>query len=178
MQKSRLGLALVLFLLGGNPVLAQFPKPGPQHQALQKLEGTWDVVMTMGGKLKVKGKMNCKMDCGGLWLVRDIDTQLGKTAFRTKIIDGYDPVKRKHISIQVDSTSTVPMMLEGDYDEATKTLTQTGDARAFDGSPEKVKSVLKRVDDDHLGVEVFRIYPSGKEVKHLTIEFARSGEAK
>ena len=92
---------------------------------------------------------------------------------RTKGLESYDPVKQKHISIQVDSLSTAPMILEGAYDKANNTLSQTGEGRDFDGKPEKVKSVLKQIDEDHQLVEVFRVYPDGKEVKHLTIEYAR-----
>ena len=179
MQKPWVSFSVILILLWCEVSVAQsFPKPGPEHQALKKLEGTWDVVMTMPGNIKAKGKMNSKMECGGLWLMRDIETKFRGLTMRSKILDGYDPVKRKHISVQFDSMSTVPMILEGEYDEANTTLTQTGEARDFDGSPEKVKSVLKQIDDDHQTVEVFRIYPDGKEAKHLTIEFARSPDSK
>jgi hypothetical protein len=178
MHKSRFSSCLVLFLLCAPALAQSFPKPGPEHKALQKSEGTWDVLMTMPGNMKAKGKMTCKIECGGLWLARDIETAFRGITFRTKVLEGYDPVKKKHISVQFDSMSTVPMILEGGYDKTTKTLTLAGEARNFDGSPEKVKNVVKQSDDDHQLVEVFRIYPDGKEVKHLTIDYARSPPAK
>jgi hypothetical protein len=150
-----------------------FPKPGPEHEALRKTEGTWDVLLTLPGNLKGKGTMTCKMECGGLWLARDLNANLGGLKLQTKSLDGYDPVKKKHISVQFDSMTTVPMILEGDFDPATRTLTQTGEARTFDGSPEQVRSVCRRVDDDHEVVEVSRVYTDGKVVKHLTIEYTR-----
>jgi hypothetical protein len=164
-------------LLFGNFCLAQsFPQPGPEHKTLGKLAGTWDVVMTLPGNMKAKGTMTCKMECGGLWLVRDIETKFGNIPFHYKGLDGYDPVKKKYVSVQFDSLTTVPTLLEGTYDETTKTITQTGEARDFDGSPETIKSLLKNVDDDHQLVEVFRVFPDGKEVKHLTIEYSRRKE--
>jgi Protein of unknown function (DUF1579) len=177
MRKMQLPLCSAFFLLLGSSCLAQsFPKPGPEHKTLQKMEGTWEVVMTLPGNLKATGKMTCKMECGGMWLVRDIETKIGNIPFHYKGLDGYDPVKKKYISVQFDSLTTVPTLLEGTYDETTKTVTQTGEARDFDGSPEKTKSVLKNIDDDHQLVEVFRVYAGGKEAKHLTIDYSRRKE--
>jgi hypothetical protein len=177
MRKMQLPVCLAVFLLCGNLCLAQaFPKPGPEHKALEKLAGTWDVVMTLPGNMKAKGTMTCKMECGGLWLVRNIETKFGNLPFHYKGLDGYDPVKKKYVSVQFDSLTTVPTLLEGTYNETTKTITQTGEARDFDGSPEQIKSVLKNVDDDHQLVEVFRVFPDGKEAKHLTIEYSRRKE--
>jgi hypothetical protein len=157
--------------------LAQsFPQPGPEHKALGKMEGTWDVTMTLPGNIKAKGTMRCKMECGGLWLARDIETKLGSLPFHFKGLDGYDPLKKKYVSVQFDSLTTVPTLLEGTYDETTKTITQTGETRDFNGSPETIKSVLKNIDDDHQLVEVYRVYPDGKEAKHLTIEYSRRKE--
>jgi hypothetical protein len=140
------------------------------------MEGTWDVVMTFPGDVKSNGTMTCKMECGGFWLVRDVETKIGRIPFVYKSLDGYDPLKKKYVSVQFDSMTTVPMMLEGDYDETKSKLTQTGEARDFDGSPEQVKSVLTQTDDDHQLVEVYRVYPDGKEEKHLTIEYTRRRE--
>src|SRR5690606_8950386 len=124
-----LSVAVVHALLG-NVCLAQPapPRPGPQHETLRKMEGTWDASLTFPGGVKAKGTMTCKMECGGLWLVRDLEVKLGKLTLQTKELEGYDPVTKKHVSIQVDSMSTMPMRLEGDFDEATKALIQTGEA--------------------------------------------------
>jgi hypothetical protein len=154
------------------------PQPGPEHAALKKMEGMWDAVMSLPGGIKVKGEMTCNMECGGLWLARDLRLDLGRMSLHSKGLEGYDPATKKHISVQVDSMTTIPMILEGAYDEAAKTLTQTGTARDFNGAPEQVKSVTEHVDDDHTTVEVYRVYPDGKETKMITFEYARRKEAK
>ena len=179
MRKVHPVLCPAVFLFCCTVCLAQsFPQPGPEHERLRKMEGTWDVVLTLPGNMKAKGTMTCKMECGGLWLARDTETKLGGLTFHVKALDGYDPVNKKYVSVQFDSMTTVPMMLEGKMDDKTKTLTQTGEARDFDGSPEQVKSVLKHIDDDHQSVEVYRVYPDGKEARHLTIEYARRKDTK
>ena len=172
-------LCPAIFLLCCTMCYAQsFPKPGPEHERLGKMEGTWDVVMSFSGNIKAKGKMTCKMECGGLWLMRDTESKLGGLVTHVKALDGYDPVKKKYVSIQLDSMTTVPMILEGELDDPTKKLTMTGQARDFDGSPEQVKSVRTHVDDDNHSVEVYRVYPDGKEAKQFSIEYTRRRDSK
>jgi hypothetical protein len=148
-------------------------KPGPEHAALQKLEGTWDVAITLLGSVKATGEATYKMECGGLWCQRDLKFTVGTTTIQTKGLETYDPVKKKYISIQVDSMTTAPTIVEGTYDEAMTTLTQTGEARDFKGGPEQVKNVTKHIDDNHIVVDVYRIYKDGKERKMLTLEYTR-----
>jgi hypothetical protein len=178
MRKLQLVLGPAVFLCCAACFAQSFPKPGPEHEKFKKMEGTWDMVLTLPGNAKIKGTMTCKMECGGLWLTRDTESKFGKMTTQVKALDGYDPVKKKYVSVQFDSMSTMPMVLEGEMDEQTNTLTMTGEARNFDGSPEKVKSVRKFIDDDHHLAEVYRIYPSGKETKQLTIEYTRQKDSK
>jgi hypothetical protein len=172
---SPLALSLTVALVAGACSARQLmaAEPGPEHAMLQKMEGTWDAVLSVTRGPKSKGEMTCKMECGGLWLVRDFSSSLGPLTIHSKGLDGYDPKTGKHVSIQVDSLTTVPMVLEGTYEDSSKTLTQTGEARDFDGGPELVKCVTKYEDDDHVTVTMYRVHPDGQEVKHLTIEYTR-----
>jgi hypothetical protein len=171
-------LLFVAALLSANVCLAQqLPKPGPEHTLLQKMEGTWDATVSVLGT-KSKGELICKMECGGLWRERDLKSSLGTLNFHTKGLDGYDPVKKKYVSVVFDSASTVPMTMEGTYDEETKVFTLTGEGRNFDGSSEQIKTLTKYVDDDHVTFEMHRIFPGGKERKMITIEYTRRADQK
>jgi hypothetical protein len=174
-------LSLVAFMIARTDVSQaqgpRIPKPGPEHATLQKMEGTWDVALTLLGSVKTTGEATYKMQCGGLWLERDLKFTLGQTTIHTKGLETYDPVKKKYIGIQIDSMSTAPSIVEGTYDDAMTTLTQTGEARDFRGAPEQVKNVTKHTDDDHVVVDVYRILPDGKERKMLTIEYTRRKQA-
>jgi hypothetical protein len=154
------------------------PKPGPEHDALKKMEGSWDAALTVLGSIKSTAEMTYITECGGLWGMQDLKGDFGGTPLHTKHLHGYDPVKKKYISVQVDSMSTVPMILEGTYDESKTVLTQTGEGRDFNGKSEQVKSVTKHVDDDHVTVDVYRIYSNGKERKMVAIEYTRRKGAK
>jgi hypothetical protein len=137
------------------------------------MEGTWEAVMSVSGAPKSKGEWIGKMECGGLWLVWDLKNDFFGQVLHTKGLDSYDPVKGKYVSVQIDSLTTFPMHLEGTYDEATRTLTQTGEGRDFHGGAETIKTVTRYIDDDHTTVEVYRVFPDGAEKKHLTIQYMR-----
>ena len=177
MRNSQILICLSFSVLCCDFAVAQaFSKAGPEHQWLKETEGAWDVVMTFPGDVKATGEMTCTMECNDMWLVSDLKISIGRISLQTRSFDGYDPVKQKYVGVQVDSMSTFPMTLEGTYDEATATLTQTGEARDFDGSTEQVKSVTRRTDKDHTTVEAYRVHPDGKETKQLTIEYTRRAD--
>jgi len=72
--------------------------------------------------------------------------------------------------------STVPTVLEGQYDESMTTLTQTGESSDVNGAPETVKHVTKHIDDGDITVEIYRVFPNGWERKIITIEYTRHKE--
>src|SRR5262245_27155196 len=104
MQRAFPIMCLSVILLGcASASLAQqprLPKPGPEHAALQKMDGTWDAQITLLGSVKAKGQATFRMECGGLWCERDFKCDLGGLALHTKGLDGYDPVKKKYVSVQ------------------------------------------------------------------------------
>jgi hypothetical protein len=151
----------------------QLGTPGPEHAILQKMEGTWDAVMSLRSGPKTRGQMICKMECGGLWRQRDLKCDLGSLKLHTKGLDSYDPLKKKYVSVAVDSTLTIPVVMEGTYDEATKTLTLSGESRNFNGTPEQLKTVTKYVDDDHVTFEMYRVFSAEKESRMITIDYTR-----
>jgi hypothetical protein len=130
------------------------PKPGPEHEVLKKMVGTWDVTMKMDG-MEIKGVMTYKMDLGGLWLAGRLESEFGGMKFSGQSLDGYDPVKKKYVGVWVDNMSTSPMLMEGTYDKATKTITTTGEGPGMDGKPTKYKGVTKLTDDDTINFEMY-----------------------
>jgi Protein of unknown function (DUF1579) len=125
------------------------PKPGPEHEVLKKLEGTWDATMKMMG-MESKGTMVWKMDLGGLWLSSSFEGEFGGAKFYGKGFDSYDGTKKKYTSVWVDSMSGSPMTMEGTFDKDTKTLTMAGEGPGPDGKPMKFKMVSEMKDDDNI----------------------------
>src|SRR5687768_3142486 len=88
------------------------PKPGPEHDLLKKMVGTWDVAMNFGG-METKATATYKLVLGGLWLSGDFEGDFGGMKFQGHGLDSYDPVRKKYVSVFVDSMSTSPMVTEG-----------------------------------------------------------------
>jgi hypothetical protein len=63
------------------------------------------------------------------------------------LVAGFDPIKKKHVGVWVDSMAPVMMHFEGDYDAATKTVTlHTEYPNPLTGQMEKF--VLREVKTD------------------------------
>lgn len=149
MKTTRWLVAVAVVGLLVAPAGAQeFPKPGPEHELLKKLEGNWEATMKFAG-MESKGTMTYKMDLGGLWLTSSFEGEFGGMKFQGKGLDSYDAKKKKYTGVWVDSMVTSPMLLEGTYDKEKKTLTMSGNAPSTpDGKPATFKMVTEFKDAD------------------------------
>lgn len=170
--------ALVAFVFLPAAWAQEYPQPGPEHEMLKQTAGEWTCLCKMSDGTESKGASSAKMECGGLWLVSNFEGEFGGTKFQGKGLDSYDAAKKKFIGIWVDSMTTSPMMLEGTYDEKTKTMTMTGEGKMPDGTLAKHRLVTKFTDKDHHSFEMFMIGPDGKEMSMMTIDYTRVPEKK
>jgi hypothetical protein len=166
--------ALAAGLLGATALMGQppMPKPGPEHEALKEMEGTWDATVAFGGQ-ESKGTMVYKMGLGGFWLLSDFQADLGGEKFHGKGMDGYDPAKKKYVSVWADSMSPKIMASEGTFDKDKGLLTMFSEGAGPDGKPTKLKMVTEMKDKDNM---VFTMYDAGKEGKEavmMTITYKR-----
>ena len=161
-------------LLSACAVMAQeLPKPGPEHKRLaEELVGTWDCVMDVGGQ-KSKGSVSYKSICDGMWLASEFEGELGGAKFHGHGLDGYDLHQKKYIGIWVDSWTSSPLRMAGDYDPKTKRLVMTGDSVSMDGKPEKFKAITETKDKDHFTFKMLMIQPDGSEQLSFSIEYTR-----
>jgi len=170
MKVASLFGAVALTVLVVPAVQAQEgPKPGAEHEILKKMVGDWTLTMKFGG-MESKGTVNYKMVLGGLWLEGNLESELMGMKFTGKGLDTYDAGKKKYVGIWVDSMSTGPMVLEGDYDKAKKTLTMSGTGPGEDGKPQKYKSVSEMPDDDTIN---FTMYVGDGKDPAFTIVYKR-----
>jgi len=148
------------------------PKPGPEHEKLKELEGTWDAVMEMGGQ-ESKGKTVYKSVNGGLWLLSDHEGELAGMKFEGHGLDGYDQTKKKYVSIWTDSMGTAPMFMEGDYDAKNKMVVFSGEMPVGEGKSVKVKSTHEAKDKDHRSMKMYMVMPDNSEQLMFTINYTR-----
>jgi len=131
---------------------AQQPGPGPEHEVLKQLEGTWDA--TMEGDSKPSGVSKFKVRLGGNWVVNDYEGSFEGGTFEGHGLNGYDPMKKKYVMIWTDSMSPNALVMEGDYDKDKKTLTLTGEGAGPEGQM-KFKSVTEFKDKNTM---LFKMY--------------------
>jgi len=160
--------AMMSSALMGQPTAT----PGPEHAVLKRLEGTWNATVKMGDS-ETPGTATYKLECSGLWLVSDFRSEFGGQPFQGRGLDSYDPAKKKYVSVWVDSMTTRPLLLEGEFDKAKKTLTMTGEGPGMDGKPAKYRNTTHIPDDDHLTFTMFLTGADGKETKVMTIEYVK-----
>lgn len=170
----RFFLAIAACLVGAGLSYGQeLPKPGPEHEKLNQMEGQWDVVMDMQGQ-KSKGTATYKSICGGMWLASDFQGELGQgMKFQGHGLDGYNQKKKKYVGVWVDSLETAPLQFEGDYDPKTKLLVMTGESMNAEGKMEKFKNTTEHKDKDHFIFKMYMVQPDGQEQLAFTIDYTR-----
>jgi hypothetical protein len=174
--RNLLALTIVFAVLAATARLtAQQPpevKPGPEHALLKESEGTWDAtIKTMEGESK--GTETCKMALNGLWLLDHFKADLGGMPFEGRGATSYDPAKKKYVGVWIDSMATSPMISEGTYDKATRTMTMVGDMPAADGK--STKATMTTVYKD-ANTKIFTLRspgPDGKDFEMLHITYKR-----
>jgi hypothetical protein len=159
-------------LLAAAPLFAQEVKPGPEHALFREWEGTWEAtVKTPAGESK--GTQTMSVGLNGLWLLERFTGDIAGGKFEGVGGTSYDPAKKKYVSVWIDSMSTRPMVSEGTYDAATKTLTMAGDMPMPDGATMKVTMISVTRDANTRHFTLKGTGPDGKEIEMLQITYRR-----
>lgn len=147
-------------------------KPGPEHAVLKKLVGTWDAEVEFQGS-KSKGSMVFKEGPGGLWFINDFKGEMGGMKFEGHGVNGYDPQKKKYVGVWTDSMTPSVVPIEGTYDPATKTMTETMTVVGPTGQAEKMENVtVFKSDDEHVWT-MHGVGPNGAKQKMMSITYTR-----
>jgi len=172
LHKTILGM-FVLLLAVSLAFAQELPKPGPEHERrIKELVGTWDAVMDMGGQ-KSKCTATYKSICDGMWIASEFEGELEGAKFHGHGLDGYDLHKKKYVGVWVDSWTSSPMHMAGNYDPNTKLLVMTGESVGSDGTPQKFKNTTETKDEDHFTFKMYMVQADGTEQLAFTIEYTR-----
>jgi hypothetical protein len=159
-------------------------KPGPEHQLLAKLKGSYEARMKvwMGpGEPKestAKTKRTVIMD--GLFLQENHSGDFLGMPFKGMGIVGYDTLKKKYIMGWIDNFGTSLVVAEGTYDSAAKAWTYVGEEENPQMGKMKMRDVLTMVSDTEQRLEMYRtpVGKDGKEFKMIEVTYFRVPEAK
>lgn len=155
--------------------------PGEPHKVLSNLAGKWKTSSKMWHKPDApaetsKGTANFKMILGGRWLQQEFKGTAMGQPYQGMGLVGYDNVKGKYESTWYDSMSTGLMTAEGDYNPATKTLTDKGSASCpiSADKTQEFRSDWQMVDKNKMVFSMFGAAPEGgPEFKMMEITYTR-----
>jgi len=145
----------------------------PFHKELKKFTGTWDATVTMQGGEPSKGVETNTLVCNGLWLLTQFKGEFQGSRFQGHGIMGYDPQKKKFVSVWVDSMTSSISLGEGTMDPETKALTTVMDGPGPDGGIVQQKTIETWKDKNHRSVVFAMPLASGKDATTMTIEYQR-----
>lgn len=151
----------------------EMPQPGPEHKLLARSVGKWDSTMEMMGQSS-KGQMTVELGPGGFTTLSSFTSDMMGMPFIGRGIDGYDVNKKKFVTMWVDNMTASPTLLEGAYDDKTKTMTMYGEMMGPSGKLEKHRYVTTWPDENSMKFEVFGTGADGKEVSSFTIAYKRA----
>ncbi|MGK9475709.1 DUF1579 domain-containing protein [Melioribacter sp. OK-6-Me] len=187
MKKLISFLSIIVFLSGvsygqDDPAAMEawmkYMTPGPMHEMLSSMAGDWKTVMTMKGQggqeMKSEGTAKFEMIMGGRYLKSTFHSDMMGMAMEGIGIDAYDNAKKEFISIWIDNMGTGVTVLNGKFDETTKTITYYGTTvDPATGKDSKIKSVTKIIDDDNHKFEMYNVLPDGSEALMFDMDYIR-----
>lgn len=155
--------------------------PGPIHAMIASWDGTWlgESSMFEGpDKPRVNYTITTvnKMIMGGRYQEAINTGEMMGMPFEGRSLTAYDNHKKVFKTTWIDNFGTGIMVLEGPWDEATKSMTLTGtmiDPGMGDGLETPMREVFKIVDADHQEMQMFANYPGMGEVMMMEIKWTR-----
>jgi hypothetical protein len=179
--RSLLVAAFLVPLLCAQDDKGKAAMPNPktkQHEVLAALAGDWTCTCKMAAMPGVPGMEQAKewtgtekgeLICNGLWLKSSIDSKCKDETFRGVWLAGFDPLKNKYVGVFVTSHDEPSSVMDGTYDEATKTWTFSGKSPMGD-----FRSQLVFKDKDTSVETCFMKGTDGKESECMQITRTRS----
>ena len=152
--------------------------PVKEHELLAKDVGVWDAEVSMwekpdGEPMKSKGTETNEM-LGKMWLMSKFEGEFAGQKFAGASALGYDPKEKKYVGGWVDTMSPFMTDMEGQYDEASKTLTMEAETTdCMTGEDHEMKMVTKWKDENSKTFEIHRKDKDGKMWKTMEIKYTR-----
>ena len=152
--------------------------PAAQHLRLQKLSGRWTVHQRdwMGAGApwnEADGEALWRPMLGGRFMQVELATALKGHPYHGIGVLGFHRDTGKYVATWMDDFGTSLLKLEGDWDEASRTLSLAGYLGAY-GDP-RTRWVMKQIwrDDDHLTVEWWGPAAGGASAKMVELQYSR-----
>jgi hypothetical protein len=160
--------------------MKEFSTVNEHHDLLKSLVGTWKTTVKFwmdpaGQPEESEGTSEAKMIMGGRFVEQAYNGTAMGQPFEGRGLVGYDNLKKEYTSIWFDNMSTGIMTGAGQYDPATKVMTEEGSMSCpmTQETHRWSKNVTTFTDDDHYTYESFMKDKEGKEFKAMSITYSK-----
>jgi hypothetical protein len=163
--------------------MMELMKPGPEHQQMAKMVGSWDVDGKMWMDPKApptdsKGTAQFSAIFDGRYIRQDFQGSMMGMPFTGIGIDGYDRGQKLYTTVWIDSMSTSTFTCTGTASADGKTITYTGDMWCPQTNGMiKSRSVMTLISDSEMTFEMF-VTMNGHEDKSMELHYHRKAQAK
>jgi hypothetical protein len=155
--------------------------PSDVHKMMASWNGKWNGTVTMWQspgatpEISQESTTNSMLMGGRYQQGIHVGTMMGQP-FEGRSLLAYDNAKRTFTSTWIDNMGTGVMVVEGPWDETTKSMTLKGmvvDPSAGTGKEVPVREVFKIIDEKTHLMEMYGNGPDGKEFKMMEIKYNR-----
>lgn len=152
-----------------------YATPSKAHEMLAKDTGTWDAEMTFWmpespETQKAKSVATYKMILDGKYQEGIFKGDMWGMSFEGRGLTAYDNASKEFITTWIDNMGTGMLVSRGLYDEASKSITFSGNmVDPVTGKEKKVKEVITYIDDKNQKMEMFEVNSDGTEFKNMEI---------
>lgn len=155
--------------------------PSDVHKMMASWDGKWNGTVSMWHspgatpEISQESTTNSMLMGGRYQQGIHSGTMMGQP-FEGRSLLAYDNAKRTFTSTWIDNMGTGLMVVEGPWDETTKSMTLKGmmvDPSAGTGKQVPVKEIFKVIDDKTQVMEMYGNAPDGKEFKMMEIKYSR-----
>lgn len=162
---------------GLDPKIMEAMKPGPEHQQVAKLAGTWDVAcrfwMTPDAPpTETRGVNIFRTVFDGRFVEGEFTATLMGQPFTGRSVAGYDRGAKHYVSTWYDSMGTGINRLTGPSSDGGKTITYTGDMVCPKDGKVQVREVETHQSDDRFTIVMYQT-KDGKEQKTMELAYTR-----
>ena len=152
--------------------------PGEPHKQFASLAGSWTTTTKSWmepGKppMESTGSAEMKMLLDGRFLYQEFTGEMMGQPFSGVGIDAYDNLRKRYVTVWLDTMSTGVFTMEGTASADGKTITLKGQHGEPGGGQMTHRAIWKLVDANTQTFEMYGAHGHGKEMKMLEIAYTR-----
>lgn len=161
---------------GDAKAMEALAKPGPQHADLMKTAGNWTVEQKCwmaGVETTSKAKAIFTPLLGGRFLRQEYEGEFTGQPFHGIGLTGFNNATRKYEDVWICSAGTGVTSMTGTETETGKAWAFAGTCAGPGGKESKMRSVMKKISDDKMFMEMFCDDGTG-EKRCMELTYTRS----